>query len=131
MGTLATCSLQSWLCVSVFSSPWVLKVHQNQNHARHTYAGHTTTEVETVLHLTTLTEVVTVLHLTSTITECLVAWEAHPSTHPTTTEVLNLMTQDALGLQNTIAVTGVMALIVDATVNSGDGVMENIGTQFF
>merc|ERR1712002_1304561 len=112
MGTLATCSLQSWLCVSVFSSPWVLKVHQNQNHARHTYAGHTTTEVETVLHLT------------SPITECLVAWEAHPSTHPTTTEVLNLMTQDALGLQNTIAVTGVMALIVDATVNSGDGVME-------
>merc|ERR1712002_1136283 len=53
-----------------------------------------------------------------------------PIYHPTTTEVLNLMTQDALGLQNTIAVTGVMALIVDATVNSGDGVMENIGTQF-
>merc|ERR1712002_601613 len=30
--TLPTCSLCSLLCVSVFSSLWALKLHQNQNH---------------------------------------------------------------------------------------------------
>merc|ERR1711970_1160421 len=90
MGTLTTCSLYSWLCVSVFSSPVVLRLPQNQNHgvgippvtmervAFQQDIHHTTTErpvVTTTQHTTTehlvvtTTQHTTTEHLVVTITQ--------------------------------------------------------------
>merc|ERR1711970_242982 len=80
-GTLTKCSLCSWLCVSVFSSPVVLRLPQNQNHgviippvtmervAFQQDIHHTTTErlvVTTTQHTTTERLVVTTTQHTTT-----------------------------------------------------------------
>merc|ERR1739844_494947 len=141
MGTLTKCSLYSWLCVSAFSSPLVLRLPQNQNHGvgippvtmervafqqdiHHTTTEHlvaTTTTTTTTGHLVATTT-------TTTTTEHLVA----TTTTTTTTEEVQVTTQDATEPEKHFAVTGVlMALIVDATVNLGNNFMEKIGTRFF
>merc|ERR1712183_517840 len=127
-GTLTTCSLYSWQCVSVFSSPLVLRLPQNQNHG----VGIPLVTMERVafqqdIHNTT-TEHLVATTTTTTTTEHLVA----TTTTTTTTEVVQVTTQDATEPEKHFAVTGVlMALIVDATVNLGNNFMEKIGTRFF
>merc|ERR1711887_201614 len=114
MGTLTKCSLYSWQCVSVFSSPLVLRLPQNQNHG----VG---------IPPVTMERVAFQQDIHHTTTEHLVA----TTTTTTTTEVVQVTTQDATEPEKHFAVTGVlMALIVDATVNLGNNFMEKIGTRF-
>merc|ERR1711970_1325328 len=94
-GTLTTCSLYSWLCVSVFSSPLVLRLPQNQNQgvgippvtmervAFQQDIHHTTTEHLVATTTTTTTEHLVVTTTTTTTTEHLVA----TTTTTTTTEL--------------------------------------------
>merc|ERR1711887_112346 len=107
MGTLTKCSLYSWQCVSVFSSPLVLRLPQNQNHG----VGIPPVTMERVafqqdIHNTT-TEHLVATTTTTTTTEHLVA----TTTTTTTTEhlvVVKVTTQDATEPEKHFAVTGVL-----------------------